>query len=241
MSQPQRNGSGVSRAPYGEDSGAVLEWDVMPSSISRKVSGKIFFARVKRGVDIGASLIGLILLAPIFAVIALVIKLDSRGSVFFIHKRPGRNGQLFRIVKFRTMCLNATHRFHHLSVEQRREFIKYGKICTDPRVTRIGHWLRRYSLDELPQLWNVLRGDMSLIGPRPYLRSQVRMMGDYRSTILRVNPGLTGYWQVNGRNKIPFPARLQMDDYYVRNWTLWLDMRILIRTPKVMITGRGAY
>ena len=196
--------------------------------------------RTKRLIDIIFSTFGLLLCLPLFALIAVAIKRNSPGPVFFVHKRPGRGGRLFRIIKFRTMTLSASRQFWHLTPVQRREFSKYGKICTDPRVTPIGCWLRKFSLDELPQLWNVLRGDMSLVGPRPYLKSQLRDMGEARTTILQVKPGLTGIWQVSGRSEIQFPDRLQMDVDYANNWTLWLDLVILLRTPWVMITGRGA-
>ena len=208
---------------------------------TRARSRQLVLLLLKRLVDVLASATILLLIAPFLALIALAIKLDSRGPVFFIHKRPGRRGYPFPIFKFRTMRLRAEDDYQALSPAERREFVTFGKISSDPRVTRVGHWLRRYSLDELPQLINVLLGDMSLVGPRPYMRIQVPQMGLYRDVIFLARPGLTGFWQVNGRSEIPYEQRLRMDAWYVRNWSPTLDLRILLSTPKAMLTGRGAF
>jgi lipopolysaccharide/colanic/teichoic acid biosynthesis glycosyltransferase len=199
------------------------------------------FCWIKRALDIVVSAIGLLLCLPLLVMIALAIKLDSGGPVFFVQKRPGCDGRRFRIFKFRTMRPGAMNQFRKLSPEQREQFARHGKVHGDPRVTRVGQWLRRFSLDELPQLWNVLRGDMSLVGPRPYLKSQLGGMADYQEIIFRVRPGLTGLWQINGRNEVSFQQRLGMDAFYVSKFSLRLDLSILLDTPWALISGKGAY
>jgi Undecaprenyl-phosphate galactose phosphotransferase WbaP len=195
----------------------------------------------KRGLDLLLTIPITLMALPLLALITLLIKLDSPGAVVFAQKRPGVWGKPFKIFKFRTMHVDAAERMKHLTPAQKAEFAQHGKIRHDPRVTRVGHWLRRFSLDELPQLWNVLRGDMSLVGPRPYLKSQLKQLRGYQKTIFRVQPGLTGIWQVSGRSKTSFCERLQMDVYYVRNWSVWLDVSILARTGWALIRGTGAY
>ena len=127
------------------------------------------------------------------------------------------------------------------NVELREEYSRHHKLLDDPRVTRVGRILRRTSLDELPQLWNILRGEMSLVGPRPYQSHEVKDIGVSRDEIIRVSPGLTGLWQVSGRSELSFNERIELDRYYVRNWSIWLDLLILVRTLKVIILNRGAY
>jgi Undecaprenyl-phosphate galactose phosphotransferase WbaP len=195
----------------------------------------------KRILDLAIALTAGLLTLPLIAMVALLTWLDSPGPILFAQERPGIGGQLFKILKFRTMHIDAEERFNNLSPELREEFKTYGKIKNDPRITRVGKWTRKLSLDELPQLWNVVIGDMSLVGPRPYLKSQVVQMEGTEDLILRVPPGITGIWQTSGRSTVTFDERLGMDTYYVRNWSVWLDLHILARTFKVIVFGDGAY
>jgi Undecaprenyl-phosphate galactose phosphotransferase WbaP len=200
--------------------------------------------RAKRALDLFGAAIGGLLICPLLVTVALLIKLDSPGPAMFVQERPGLNGSVFRIFKFRTMYNDAEQRLAQLSLENlsfKEEFEEHGKLKADPRVTRVGRWLRKFSLDELPQLWNVLKGEMSLIGPRPYLISQRSQISDSEKFILRVPPGISGLWQVNGRSDATLEQRVGLDVYYVRNWSAWLDLVILARTAKCVILGRGAY
>ena len=199
---------------------------------------------VKRIVDVAGSALILTVLAPLFFLLALLTKLTSPGPIFFGHSRFGRNGSPFRALKFRTMFQNgdeilARHLKEH--PDQLFEWRRDHKLKQDPRVTAIGKWLRRYSIDELPQLWNVLRGDMSLVGPRPIVTAEINKYGSSYALYTRVLPGLTGLWQVSGRNNTTYEERVAFDEYYVRNWSVWLDTYILARTVKTVVTGDGAY
>jgi Undecaprenyl-phosphate galactose phosphotransferase WbaP len=182
---------------------------------------------------------------PLFAAIALAIKLDSRGPVFFKQERFGKRGQVINVFKFRSMRSDADARlkeYFNAHPEARYEWVRYKKIKDhDPRVTRVGRVLRRFSLDELPQLWNVLRREMSLVGPRPYIQEELDQVKQIKSILLQVKPGITGLWQTSGRSLVPFRERLSLDEYYIRNWSLWRDVAILMKTVKVMVTGRGAF
>jgi len=200
--------------------------------------------RTKRMLDLVATILGGALILPLLIGISLIIWLDSRGGVFYTAQRMGQDGKLFSCLKFRTMLPDAEVTLERMlkeSAEMREEYLKYHKLRDDPRVTRIGRFLRRTSLDELPQLWNVLRGEMSLVGPRPYLPRESEDIGPMQSEILRVPPGITGSWQVTGRNGISFTERVQLDDYYVRNWSVWLDLIILARTVRSVVFDRGVY
>ena len=200
--------------------------------------------RAKRLTDFSSALAGLVLLSPLLAAIFVAIKLDSPGPALFSQKRPGQDGEMFRVLKFRTMCLDAEQKMEELFRANpllAREFEEHGKLKNDPRVTRIGRWLRRLSLDELPQLWNVLKGEMSLIGPRPYLIEQAAQTTGAATVIARVGPGISGLWQVSGRSDMTIEERLALDLYYVRNWSVWLDLVILARTVRIMILRSGAY
>ncbi len=198
----------------------------------------------KRAVDVSLSLLGGILTLPFFLLIALWIKIDSHGPVFYLQERLGKNGRRFMAIKFRTMYQNAEARLQQLLDQDpalREEYDLFHKLKDDPRVTRAGQFLRKFSLDELPQLWNVIRGEMSLVGPRAYLPRELPAMDGSERIILRVLPGITGLWQVSGRNQISFKERLEIDIYYVRNWSIWLDLYILARTVWVVISRHGAY
>ncbi len=187
------------------------------------------------------------LLLPIFflvySVIALWIKFDSLGPVLYRQKRLGKNGEQFECYKFRTMAvgsdavLDAYLQAHPEEVAYYEQFHKYRN---DPRITKAGYWLRRFSFDELPQMLNILKGEMSLIGPRPYMLEERSILGENVETILHVRPGLTGFWQIKGRNDLSFAERVELDVWYIRNWSLWLDFIIFIKTFEVLVTRRGA-
>lgn len=183
--------------------------------------------------------------APLLLLIAFAIRLDSDGPVLFEQQRLGRGWRHFRCLKFRTMYVDNERRLQeYLTVNPgaRAEWAHYAKLkSVDPRVTRVGRVLRRLSLDELPQLSNVLNGEMSLVGPRPYLPSETQRMGDFAETILKAPPGLTGLWQVSGRNELTFDQRLRLDEYYVRNWSLWMDIMVLVKTIGALLRQDGAF
>jgi Undecaprenyl-phosphate galactose phosphotransferase WbaP len=204
----------------------------------------IWARRTKRSFDLLSTVVGGLLISPILLMAFILIKLDSPGSAIFIQERPGQNGKPFQIYKFRTMYTDAEQRFAQLMLEDSllaKEFEQHGKLKDDPRVTRVGSLLRNASLDELPQLWNVLKGDMSLVGPRPYLVNQMTQLEGADAMISRVPPGITGLWQVSGRSNMTFEQRIALDTYYVQNWSIWLDLIILARTVSSVLLRRGAY
>ncbi len=199
--------------------------------------------RVKRALDLLATAVGGVFVLPLLLALCLLVRLESSGPVFYKAKRMGRNGTLFSCVKFRTMVPDAEDALQQLLEQDpaaREEYAKYHKLREDPRVTRVGRFLRKTSLDELPQLWNVLRGEMSLVGPRPYLPRESEDIGVTQSDILRVYPGITGPWQVSGRNHTSFQERVKMDAHYVRDWSVWLDIVLLARTVCALISDRSA-
>jgi exopolysaccharide biosynthesis polyprenyl glycosylphosphotransferase len=197
-------------------------------------------ARAKRAFDIVAATLLLILLSPLLALLALIIRLDSKGPVIFRQTRCGKDGKLFIFYKFRGMVADAEARqaeFDHLNEAQGPIF----KMKHDPRVTRVGRVLRRTSLDELPQLWNVLRGEMSLVGPRPPLPKEVERYEEWHQARLRAVPGITGLWQVSGRSHLGFDEMTRLDIEYLNVWSLALDLRILVRTVVAVVFAHGAY
>jgi exopolysaccharide biosynthesis polyprenyl glycosylphosphotransferase len=199
---------------------------------------------VKRALDLAVSVTGLVLLAPLFAAVAAVIKLDSRGPVFFRQTRMGAGTKTFRIYKFRTMTCDADARKHevaHLNKHATSGDTRMFKIPDDPRVTRAGRFLRRYSLDELPQLINVAKGEMSLVGPRPLILDEDQFVEGWARRRLDLKPGITGYWQVLGRSDIPFDEMVKLDYFYVSGWSLFNDLKLLIRTLPALYRTRGAY
>lgn len=198
----------------------------------------------KRLIDLLGSVFGGIVFMPLLALLAALIMIDSKGNPFFGHTRVGRNGRHFRAWKFRSMVPDAESRLHEYlerHPELRSEWEETQKLQFDPRVTRVGRILRKYSLDELPQLWNVLIGEMSLVGPRPIVDAEIAKYGDAYSLYEAVRPGMTGYWQVSGRSDTDYANRVELDSFYVRNWSVWLDITIILRTFKVVINGDGAY
>ncbi|SHI53124.1 sugar transferase [Lutispora thermophila] len=186
---------------------------------------------VKNILDFIFSLLFLIILLPIFVIIAIVIKLDSKGSAFFIQERVGKDGKLFKVYKFRTMYQN----------NKQMKIDEYYTEENDPRITRIGRFLRKTSLDELPQLINIIKGEMSFIGPRPTLKYQVDQYNEFQMQRLKMRPGVTGWAQVNGRNSIPWSERIKYDVYYVNNYSLFFDLKILLKTVKVVLSHDGIY
>jgi Undecaprenyl-phosphate galactose phosphotransferase WbaP len=200
--------------------------------------------RVKRTMDLVLVLLALPLLLPLTIFIAIAICLESKGSVFFTQERIGRGGKPFRAYKFRSMVQNAEHVLQ-TALEQnttlREEWTKDQKLRHDPRVTKIGWLIRKTSLDEMPQLWNVLLGEMSLVGPRPIVQNEISRYGEAFKLYTKVTPGLTGMWQVNGRNNTTYAERVRFDAYYARNWSVWLDIYILARTFRAVIRAEGAY
>ena len=194
--------------------------------------------------DMVLTVVGTICISPILLLLVVLIRLDSPGPVIFAHKRIGRHGKPFMCYKFRTMCLDAQDRLEEYlqrNPELRKEWEKDFKLKNDPRITRIGHFLRKTSLDELPQIFNVLKGEMSLVGPRPIIKAEVPRYGDYINDYFMVRPGITGMWQVNGRSDTTYDERVRMDSWYVRNWAVWLDVMLLFRTFKAVFKGKGAY
>jgi exopolysaccharide biosynthesis polyprenyl glycosylphosphotransferase len=198
---------------------------------------------VKRVSDVALAAIGLLVLTPLLAWIAFRLKLDSRGPVFYLHERVGLNGKPFRLIKFRTMRTDAVDVQELLmqNADAREEFERTQKLTDDPRVTTYGRFLRRTSLDELPQLINVIRGDMSLVGPRPVTGAELDRYGAQVGALLSVRPGITGYWQVNGRSRTDYEERVRLDIAYVRGWSLALDVAILGKTAWTLVQGRDAY
>jgi exopolysaccharide production protein ExoY len=199
---------------------------------------------LKRGFDITAALVSIILLLPLFFLISLAIKLVDRGPVFFCHQRVGLNGITFGCLKFRTMAVDAEEVLqHHLArnSEAAREWAELHKLKEDPRVTPLGAGMRKTSLDELPQLLNILKGEMSFVGPRPIVSAEVVKYGDSINHYLRTRPGLTGPWQVSGRNDIDYVTRVALDRQYVEHWSFWRDLAILAGTVRVVVTSRGCY
>ena len=200
----------------------------------------------KRLFDIVFSLLVLILFFPLYLILSLLIAVSSEGPIFYIQKRVGKNYKTFNCIKFRTMVSNADEMLSEImatSPHLREEFQSNFKLKKDPRITKIGQFLRITSLDELPQFWNVLKGDMSVVGPRPLVGSELPKYGCHIDHILTIRPGITGLWQVSGRNDIPYPRRVQIDLHYVKFRNFWLDLWIIFKTIDVVILpkNKGAY
>lgn len=195
---------------------------------------------VKRIIDIIIGSIGLIICLPIFIIIGIIIKLDSKGPVFFKHKRIGKHGNKLEIYKFRTMIDNAEEAMKYFTEEQKKEFKENFKLENDPRVTRVGKILRKTSLDELPQIINILKGEMSIIGPRPIVETELEKYGKDREKFLSVAPGLTGNWAANGRSDVSYEERMALELDYIENRSLMLDLKIFFKTIGSVLKGRGA-
>jgi Undecaprenyl-phosphate galactose phosphotransferase WbaP len=222
--------------------GPVLQGDRRISRSLQSLDGELF----KRLFDILFSLSVLILFAPVYLLLAFSIALSSSGPIFYVQERVGKNHKRFYCLKFRTMVENADDLLLEImenSPHLRQEFEDNFKLKQDPRITWIGRFLRMTSLDEFPQFWNVLKGDMSVVGPRPLVEEELPRYGRHINKILTIRPGITGLWQVSGRNDIPYPRRVQIDLYYANDKNLWMDMWILFKTIGVVIfpKNNGAY
>lgn len=202
----------------------------------------IYNKYIKRGIDIFLSLIGLIILSPIFCIIAIAIKLDSKGPVFYKHKRIGKNGKIIYLYKFRSMYTDSKERLEMLlkNPEIRKEWEENFKLENDPRITKVGNLLRKTSLDELPQLLNILKGEMSIIGPRPVIDEELEKYGPNKNKFLSVTPGLTGWWACNGRSATTYEDRMKLELYYVDNVSWILDVKVFFKTIISVLNKRGA-
>ena len=199
---------------------------------------------VKRAFDLAVSVGAAIVLSPLLLTLCLIVRLSSPGPIFYGQQRIGRGNKMFKLWKFRSMVIDADEFLHrHLqeNAAANEEWMRDHKLKRDPRVTWIGRFLRKTSLDELPQLWNVISGEMSLVGPRPIVQKEVAKYGQFFAQYKRVTPGVTGLWQISGRNNTTYELRIQIDDYYVRNWSLSMDIYILMRTLKTVFLSEGAY
>ncbi len=213
----------------------------------REVSGpqRTFRYRVvKRVLDVGLILLASPVLLLVVGVIAVAVRMSGPGPVFFTHRRIRCHGTFFTMWKFRTMCVNSAEVLaSHVasSPEAQREWARSHKLHSDPRITRVGAFLRRTSLDELPQMWNVLNGTMSLVGPRPIVAAEVEKYGEFFEDYCKVTPGVTGLWQVSGRSSLTYDERVQIDSRYVQGWSLWGDVKILARTMVSVVKQHGAF
>lgn len=223
-----------------ESQEAILSRDIVIVPKIAKGASKINYISVKRIIDVIISTIGLIVLSPIFLILALIIKLDSKGPVFFAHTRYGKDGKKFKMYKFRTMYENAQDMINDFTPEQMKEWKENFKLQDDPRITKVGKFLRKTSLDELPQIVNIIKGDLSIIGPRPVIEEELEKYGDNKDKFLSVTPGLTGYWQANGRSSTTYEQRMEMELYYIDNISPKLDVKIFFKTIESVIKKEGA-
>lgn len=195
---------------------------------------------VKRLIDIVCSFLGLLMLSPLFIIIAIIIKSTSKGPIFFSQKRIGKKGKEFDMYKFRSMVVNAEELKEKLAAQNEMSGPMF-KMKDDPRVTKVGKFIRKTSIDELPQLWNILKGDMSLVGPRPSLPKEVAQFDEWMYKRLEVKPGLTCYWQVSGRNNIDFEDWMKLDVKYVEERNLWIDIKLIFKTVGVLFGDKNAH
>ncbi|SAK92914.1 transmembrane sugar transferase [Caballeronia hypogeia] len=227
---------------HGTSATYINSHDLMMLSVRDNLS-RWHIRVAKRCLDLGGALAIAIVLSPVLAFIAWQVRKDG-GTAIYGHPRVGRNGKSFRCWKFRSMVVDANAVLAQIlerDPEAREQWARDFKLKDDPRITRIGGFLRRTSLDELPQLWNVIRGEMSLVGPRPIVNAELVRYGDDASYYLMARPGMTGLWQVSGRNDADYPTRVRLDAWYVRNWSLWYDLAILVRTALIVLKRDGAY
>ena len=199
---------------------------------------------IKRAFDLLFTICGGLCILPFLLVIAVMVAVDNKGNVIFAHRRIGRDGKEFKCYKFQTMIPNAQEALEKYLAENpeaRKEWEESFKLTDDPRVTKLGSILRKTSLDEMPQLWNVIKGDMSLVGPRPIVAKEIERYGEYFREYAMVSPGITGMWQASGRSDTTYEERVEMDTWYVRNWSVWIDLMYLFKTVKIVFTGKGAY
>jgi len=209
------------------------------SDVKTKISKKVYI-KIKRVIDVILASVALILLSPLFAIIAIAIKIDSKGPVFFAHKRIGKNGKIIKLYKFRSMVINAEELIKSFTPEQMREYKENYKLTNDPRITKVGKFLRKTSLDELPQLINIINGDLSIIGPRPVVADELEKYGVNKDKFLSVTPGLTGYWAANGRSNTTYEQRMEMELYYIDNLSLKMDIKVFFKTILSVLKKEGA-
>jgi exopolysaccharide production protein ExoY len=216
----------------------------VPKVVRFDRSGSIIGGGLKRCFDVTGALAAILLLMPLFCLIALAIKLWDRGPVFYRHSRVGLSGTSFDCLKFRSMVINADEVLAlHLAAnsEAAQEWQKNRKLKRDPRITPLGASMRKTSIDELPQLLNILRGEMSFVGPRPIVTAEVPKYGPVIAHYLRTRPGLTGPWQISGRNDVDYATRVALDQGYVENWSFWRDITIIAKTARVVVAAHGCY
>lgn len=219
----------------------VLSENILTTKlISKETNNKKIYYTIKRILDIILATVGLIILLPFFLLIGILIKLDSKGPIFFTHNRIGKNGKTFKMYKFRTMYQNAQEMIKDFTEEQMKEWKENYKLKNDPRITKIGNILRKTSLDELPQIWNIIKGDLSIIGPRPIIDEELEKYGNNKEKFLSITPGLTGYWQANGRSDTTYEERMEMELYYVDHISWKLDVKIFFKTIISVIKKEGA-
>lgn len=203
-------------------------------------SKKTMYNIGKRFIDIVGSIAGIIVLSPFLLIIAILVRLDSKGPVLFSHKRLGLGGKIIKVYKFRTMVSNAEELLKKLTPQQKIEYEKNFKLENDPRITKLGKFLRESSIDELPQLLNVLKGEMTAVGPRPIVPTELQKYGEFGEKLLSVKPGLTGSWQTSGRSDTTYEERIQLDMEYIDTRTLWMDIKIAFKTLGVVFKKSGA-
>lgn len=195
---------------------------------------------VKRATDVVLASVALVILSPVFLIIAVAIKIDSKGPVFFKHTRIGKNGKIIKLYKFRSMVINAEELIKSFTPEQMKEYKENYKLTNDPRITRVGNILRKTSLDELPQLINIIKGDLSIIGPRPVVAEELKKYQYNIDKFLSVTPGLTGYWAANGRSNTTYEERMEMELYYIDNLSLKMDLKVFFKTILSVVKKEGA-
>lgn len=216
------------------------EYEMCEESIEvKKISMWYYFT--KRIIDIIGSTLGIILLSPVFLILVIIVKIDSKGSAFYGHKRLGKSGRIIKVYKFRSMYTNSDELFKKFTPEQKKEYAMNFKLKDDPRVTKVGKFLRKTSIDELPQLFNIFIGNMSIVGPRPIVEKELERYGKYKEKFLSVKPGLTGLWQVSGRSETTYEERVALDMKYIDNRTMWYDIKIFFKTFSAVFKKRGAY
>ena len=223
------------------------DWDIFlrflggsMSEVSAEVKSNYYYEFFKRSIDVICSIIGLISLSPIFLIVSILIRLESKGEIIFKQKRVGLNGEEFEIYKFRSMVANAEELKEKLAEENEMSGPMF-KMKDDPRITKVGKFIRKTSIDELPQLINVVKGEMSLVGPRPSLPKEVAEFEEWMNERLLVKPGLTCYWQVSGRNNIDFEDWMKLDIKYVRERNFWLDIKLILKTILVLFGDENAH
>lgn len=229
---------------YSDHAGLRMDIKIFFKTILIKITGlsKYLYVGIKRIFDVFASLLAIILASPIFLLITILIKLDSKGNVIYKHKRIGKNGKYIYLYKFRSMYIDSQERLEELLSDPKikKEWEENFKLDNDPRITKVGNILRKTSIDELPQLFNILKGDMSLVGPRPIIDGEIEKYGDNKDKFLSVTPGLTGWWACNGRSDIDYDERIKLELYYVDHRSILLDIRCIFKTALAVFKKSGA-